>query len=129
MVSEPPGAVPRNPYAIGSRSETMTICMSLASSTIRSTVSSANRWDQERARGRARKICVIWFRRAKSNSAGNVGVRELVDHRHLRMPGQNGAGIHLLESRAAVFDDSPGNAFEPFGPGDRVLARVRLEVA
>ena len=36
--------------------------------------------------------------------AGDVRVRELVDERDLRLPGEDRVDVHLLERRAAVLD-------------------------
>ncbi len=50
----------------GSRSDTITICMSRASRTMRCARSRPTSGMWRRSRGRARNTCVIWFRRANS---------------------------------------------------------------
>jgi hypothetical protein len=42
--------------------------------------------------------------------AGHVGVRELVDDRHLRAPGEQRGEVHILEQSAAVGAGRPGDA-------------------
>ena len=41
--------------------------------------------------------------------SGDVGVGQLVDEGHLRMAGEHGVEVHLLEAGAPVVDDPPGD--------------------
>jgi hypothetical protein len=45
-------------------------------------------------------------------AAGDVGVGQLVDERHLGPPGQHGVDVHLLEHRAAVVHPAAGHDLE-----------------
>ena len=61
--------------------------------------------------------------------AGDVGVRELVDDRHLGPPPQDGVGIHFLEQRPLVLHRPPRHHFEALDQRHRVLPAMRLEIA
>ena len=60
---------------------------------------------------------------------GRVGVRELVDERHLGMAGEHRVEIHLLERRAAVLDLAPRDDLEVAELLDRLRAAVGLDDA
>ena len=59
--------------------------------------------------------------------AGHVGVRELVDQRHLRRAREHRVDVHLLERRAAVRDDVTGHDLEVADLRLRVRSAVGLD--
>ena len=62
-------------------------------------------------------------------TAGRVGVGELVDQRDLRVAGDDGVEIHLLEPLPLVFEALAGNGLEPVEQGLRLLAPMRFDDA
>ena len=58
-----------------------------------------------------------------SRGARDVRVRKLVDDGNLRMPREDGVGVHLLEQPPAVIDRLARNGLEPLGQRDRVGPR------
>ena len=58
--------------------------------------------------------------------ARHVGVRELVDQRDLRLAGQHGVEVHLLEHRAPVGDLGAGDDLQAVQQRRGVRAAVRL---
>ncbi|MBT1174094.1 hypothetical protein JS530_00935 [Bifidobacterium sp. LC6] len=59
--------------------------------------------------------------------SGRVGVGELVDERHLRMPFDDLEQVHLLEPHATVAQPAPRHHLEPFGGLGRGGAPVGLQ--
>ncbi len=57
---------------------------------------------------------------------GHVGVGELVDQRHLWVPGQHGVDVHLLEGRSPVGQRAARHEFKTLDHLRRVLATVGL---
>ena len=55
--------------------------------------------------------------------AGHVGVRELVDERDLRLAGEHGVEVHLLEARAAVGDPGAGHDLQAVRAAQRCAGR------
>src|SRR5262249_56187533 len=62
-------------------------------------------------------------------AAGHVGVGELVDQDDLRMPGDDGVEIHLLERLSPVFEPLAGHDLEPVEQGLRFRAPVGFDDA
>src|SRR5262249_49285163 len=62
-------------------------------------------------------------------AAGRVGVGELVDKRDLRMAGNHGVEIHLLEPLALVVQVLARKDLKPVEQRLRLLASVRLDNA
>ena len=59
--------------------------------------------------------------------AGDVGVRELVDERDLRAPGEHRVDVHLLERRAAVRQLGRGDDLQPVEQRGGLRPAVRLD--
>ena len=62
-------------------------------------------------------------------AARRIGMGELVHQRDLRVAGDNGVEIHLLEPLPLVFETSARNDLETVEQGLRLLAAVRLDDA
>ena len=62
-------------------------------------------------------------------AAGRVGMGKLVDQHDLRMAGDDGVEVHLLEPLAPVFEPLAGNDLEPFEQSLRLLAPVGFDDA
>jgi hypothetical protein len=62
-------------------------------------------------------------------AAGHVGVGELVDQYDLRVAGDDGVEIHLLERLSPVFEPLAGSDLEPLEQGLRFLAPVGFDDA
>ena len=60
---------------------------------------------------------------------GDVRVGDLVDEHELRLPGEDGIDVHLLELRAAVLDLLPGHDLEVPDLGLGIGATVGLDIA
>jgi len=60
---------------------------------------------------------------------GHVGVRQLVDQRHPRAPGQDRVDVHLLEGGAAVLQPAPWHHLEALDHLGGMAAAVGLDEA
>ena len=62
-------------------------------------------------------------------AARDIGVRQLIDQNDLRLAGNDGVEVHLLEPLPLVLDTPPRNDFEPLQQRLRLFAAVRLDNA
>ena len=60
----------------------------------------------------ASRISRTSSQRLRVARSGHVGVGQLVDQGHLRMAGEHGVEVHLLEAGAPIVDDPPGDDLE-----------------
>ena len=61
--------------------------------------------------------------------ARDVGVGELIDNGKFRLAGDDGGGVHVLESGTAVFKGFAGHELQTFGLRDGFGAGVGFEIA